>query len=418
MYGIMTSGNQTVDAMGMINISGNITPQIWYSTITRPNGKPYLLAITLLADIVYWYRPVEVRDEQSGRIIGWNKRFKGQLLQKTYQQYADLYGESKRSIKAALDRLEELHIIKKVFRDVQYENGIVAYNLMFIALDTNVLYSFTYPEDSLALNENEETKAEKAHECTPESSVKTSISDNNSYTESFQEERGNAIVISSCQEMEASESVGIAVDFMDNATLPPTKRCSTPYKITHPLLQNDVPPPTKFCTTPLQNNVPPPTKFCKGTKNTTENTNIDNINQSINQENNNILILNGTDEMDRMNNYAQIVDEVKKNIEYDALKQMYSHDADRIDEIVALIVETLCVKRETVRINGTDYPYQLVKKNLGKLGFFHIQYVMDCMDSNTTKIGNIRAYLLTVLFNAPSTIKSYYKAAVNHDLHG
>ena len=113
--GYITSGNQIVDAMGMMNISGNVISQIWYSTITRPNGKPYLLAITLLSDIVYWYRPAEERDEQSGRVIVWKKRFKGDLLQKTYQQYADLYGESKRSIKAALDRLEELGVIRKEF---------------------------------------------------------------------------------------------------------------------------------------------------------------------------------------------------------------------------------------------------------------------------------------------------------------
>lgn len=72
--------------MGTINITGNIIPQIWYSKITRENGKPYLLAITLLADIVYWYRPSEQRDEQTGKVIGWRKRFKGDLLQKTYQQ--------------------------------------------------------------------------------------------------------------------------------------------------------------------------------------------------------------------------------------------------------------------------------------------------------------------------------------------
>ena len=92
--GYITSGNQIVDAMGMMNISGNVISQIWYSTITRPNGKPYLLAITLLSDIVYWYRPAEERDEQSGRVIGWKKRFKGDLLQKTLteQQIISCFG--------------------------------------------------------------------------------------------------------------------------------------------------------------------------------------------------------------------------------------------------------------------------------------------------------------------------------------
>lgn len=70
----LASGNSTVDAMGTLSISGNIVPQIWYKTITKETGKPYLLAITLLADIVYWYRPTETRDEASGQITGWHKQ--------------------------------------------------------------------------------------------------------------------------------------------------------------------------------------------------------------------------------------------------------------------------------------------------------------------------------------------------------
>ena len=144
--GSLASGNYIVDQMGVLNISGNVIPQIWYKTITKTTGKPYLLAITLLADIVYWYRPKEVRDEASGQIVGWHKKFKGDLLQKTYQQYADLLGESKRSVKAALDRLEELSVIRKEFRDIEYENGLTMYNLMYIALNVDVLAKLTYPE--------------------------------------------------------------------------------------------------------------------------------------------------------------------------------------------------------------------------------------------------------------------------------
>ena len=106
--GIRSSGCAAVDAMDRIRITGNVIPQSWYGEILRDNGKPYLLAVILLADIVYWYRPVEERDESSGFVIGLRKRFRGDLLQKTYDEYAKLYGESKRTIKAALDRLEEL----------------------------------------------------------------------------------------------------------------------------------------------------------------------------------------------------------------------------------------------------------------------------------------------------------------------
>lgn len=82
-----TTGNQTVDELGQLNISGNITPQIWYKTILTEAGKPYYLAISILSDIVYWYRPTEVRDEASGHVIGWKKRFRDDLLQRNYEKY-------------------------------------------------------------------------------------------------------------------------------------------------------------------------------------------------------------------------------------------------------------------------------------------------------------------------------------------
>ena len=106
--GILSSGSAAVDAMGRIRITGNVTPPRWYREILRDNGRPDHLAVTLLSDIVYWYRPIEVRDVATGQVIGLRRKFKGDLLQKTYEQYANQYGESKRTIKAALDRLEEI----------------------------------------------------------------------------------------------------------------------------------------------------------------------------------------------------------------------------------------------------------------------------------------------------------------------
>lgn len=94
-----SSGNHSVDELGKINIMGNVTPQIWYKKILKPTtGKPYLLAIAVLSDIVYWYRPRELRDEMTGNVIGWGKKFQGDLLQKSYGDYAELYGESKKTI--------------------------------------------------------------------------------------------------------------------------------------------------------------------------------------------------------------------------------------------------------------------------------------------------------------------------------
>lgn len=106
---VYSTGNEIVDVMIGKNFTGNVIPQTWYKTVTWPaNPKPYLLAIVILSDIVYWYRPQEIRDEGSGAITGFRKRFRSDLLQRSYDQLADMYGETKRSITAAVVRLEQL----------------------------------------------------------------------------------------------------------------------------------------------------------------------------------------------------------------------------------------------------------------------------------------------------------------------
>ena len=111
-------------------------------------------------------------------------------------------------------------------------------------------------------------------------------------------------------------------------------------------------------------------------------------------------------------------DIIKDNIEYDILIQDPKMDKDRLNEIVDLMLETVCTARKTIRIAGDDYPAELVKSKFLKLNSSHIEFVLDCMRENTTKVRNIKQYLKAVLFNAPSTIDSYYTALVNHDLYG
>ena len=104
------------------------------------------------------------------------------------------------------------------------------------------------------------------------------------------------------------------------------------------------------------------------------------------------------------------------NINYDLLKQDMPYDYDRLDEIVNLILEIVCTRRKTTRIAGDDYPAELLKAKFMKLDSEHIRIVLDCMRENTTKIRNIKQYLRTVLFNAPSTIVNYYTSLVVHDM--
>ena len=106
-----------------------------------------------------------------------------------------------------------------------------------------------------------------------------------------------------------------------------------------------------------------------------------------------------------------------ENIEYDYLIQDNSIDREQLDEIVDLMLETVCTSRKTIRIAGDDYPAELVKSKFMKLNSDHIRFVFDCLRENTTKVRNIKQYLRAMLFNAPSTISNYYTSLVNHDLY-
>ena len=123
----------------------------------------------------------------------------------------------------------------------------------------------------------------------------------------------------------------------------------------------------------------------------------------------------GTEAADAYSVYEEII---KDNIEYEHFIKHTNIDRERLDEIVSLILETVCTKRKTIRIAGDDYPAELVKAKFMKLNSSHIEFVFDCMKENTTKIRNIKQYLKAVLFNAPNTIDSYYTALVNHDMYG
>lgn len=120
--------------------------------------------------------------------------------------------------------------------------------------------------------------------------------------------------------------------------------------------------------------------------------------------------------MDDTEAYIQII---RKNIDYEHhMKYNEWQDRALYDELYELICEIVCVKRKTVKVNGEDYPYELVKAKFLKLNSSHLQYVIDSMQNTTTKIGNIRAYMVTALYNAPNTMNHYYQQEVQHDMYG
>lgn len=121
----------------------------------------------------------------------------------------------------------------------------------------------------------------------------------------------------------------------------------------------------------------------------------------------------GCDEDATIKAYEQLI---KENIEFDTLMLAYRYDQEMIQGIVDLILETVVSKSDPILIASEMYPAALVKSKLLKLNYMHIEYVMNCFKGNTTKVKNIKKYLLAALFNAPTTIEGYYRAEVNHDM--
>lgn len=122
------------------------------------------------------------------------------------------------------------------------------------------------------------------------------------------------------------------------------------------------------------------------------------------------------DVMEDVNAYMEII---KENIEYEHhMKYGRWQDKGLYEELYEVICEIVCVKHKTVKIGGNDYPYELVKSKFLKLNSSHLEYVIGCMQETTTKIANIKAYMVTALYNAPSTMNHYYQQEVQHDMYG
>ena len=162
-------------------------------------------------------------------------------------------------------------------------------------------------------------------------------------------------------------------------------------------------------------------------KTNNSNTNMNNTDFSNTKTNNtkesNIILSNpvvkqaidkmGREEESDFDKYKKLV---KENIDYDVLIDRHYIEKSIIDGMVNLIVETMISENDYIVISSTKFPKETVKSRFSKLDISHIEYVLECMNHNTTKIKNIKKYLLTALYNAPTTIDSYYKARVQHDM--
>lgn len=319
------TGSPTVDRMCRLQFTGNVIPSSWYHTIKKGTGKPNLNAIIILADIVYWYRPVEIRDEAIGQLCGFKKKFQADILQRNYQQIAEQFGISKRDATNAIVELEKLGVVRRVFRTVSIKGQLYS-NVMFLNLDVDELIRLTYPDTLDLKPEKEGCRGYHSFEGQGAPKKETGVT-------------------------KISERVS------QKWERPVPKTGETYTKITYKDYNKEFP----------------------------------------------------------LQSYQETEEQVKEQIDYSILKLDHMHD-ERIEELVGLIVDVLTSVAEKIRVNKEEKPAEVVKAQFRKLRKEHVEFVLLSMDSNTTKARNIRAVLITALYNAVNTMGSYYGNLVRYHM--
>lgn len=156
----LKTGNPVVDAVGKMNFAGNVIPENWFKTVVSASGKVHLLAIFILSEIVYWYKPTEVRDERTGD-VRWRKKFEAEdCLQKSYTALERKFNASHKQIRDALITLERLGVVKRDFRDIETKLGKCP-NVLYLELNPEALYrlTFTSADDEIADNSGVDGKS-------------------------------------------------------------------------------------------------------------------------------------------------------------------------------------------------------------------------------------------------------------------
>ena len=309
-----------VMAIGQINISGNVTPANWWKYIRLPSGRPDATAIALLSEIVYWYRPTEVRDEHTGALLGYRKRFQGDKLQRSYQAFAEQFGFGKRETADALKRLRDAGFITLDLRTVEMLDGVKCSNILFVGINPQAIAAITTPSS-----------------VSPESNSNNAISDT-------------------------------AITLKRNT---PRRHNGT----------GDTP------------NVDTNTEIT--TKTTAEST-----------QKNTTEIGNGYRDNPILS-YQAAEEQFKDQIDYDAIWIDRPFDRKLLNEIVGLAVDVLTSNAKTIRVNQEERPLGIVQGMYKKLDKFTVEYVIDSIKQCTRKANNIRAVLLTALYNATLTANSY-----------
>lgn len=210
MRGYNISEDTTVIQMASLKLSGNVIPVEWFSALTKQNGKPYTDAIILLSDIVYWYRPIEIRDEKTGKFVGYRKKFKADKLQRNYASFAEQYGYSKDQIRFALYYLRDKGLIDLDFRSIVADN-INLSNVLFIGLNVEKLIEINTPSPKIL-----DTLSENFGTPSPKILGDPLLKNSDTYTETTTETTTEITTEVVGDDNDFSQSAGIDIDELDS----------------------------------------------------------------------------------------------------------------------------------------------------------------------------------------------------------
>ena len=144
----MNTGNETVDYLGKINFVGNVIPNNWFKNIKFESGKVDINSILILSELIYWHRPTVLKDEITGDFIGYQKKFKADKLQKSYESLANQFGLTKRQVKESTDRLQNMNLIEKEFRNIKTPEGQPINNVLYFSINHLEVERITFESNS------------------------------------------------------------------------------------------------------------------------------------------------------------------------------------------------------------------------------------------------------------------------------
>lgn len=335
------------------NIQGHIIPHSWYRHLTTKRGDPYAPAIFVLSDILYWYRPKISMDEETGEVL-YEKKFQEDLLQRSYEQFSQKFGISKRQAYNAITYLEEKGIIKRHFRSFQL-GEIFLNNVLYIDLNINELLKISLNDDETFQNFQKQ---------------KEDSSSKNEFQENLQKILKNDLENGETYPQKVVES-----NFLKSSD--PFKSKNSPILKERPSSFARKESPTSYRNT-----------YTKNTYKTNYQT---------------------TDNSSKSKHIDLVEEEILKQFEFNHLKKSRSTEIHLLDQIKNIILDVYTEKYPTIRVNQKDLPNSKVLERFRELNSSHIEYTLDAFKKMETEVYHIRAYLITILYNSKYNKDSFYQ---------